>query len=143
VPYEIVRYQRQPTCARRRVARDPSARKIARDHRQRQHHRRVGAIAEYIIDTYGNGRLIRRQDAGAAAYTYWLHYAKLGAAAVAAEIVVHADSERPPALLASLVRKVSNQALTTLVIRSSSSTWLLEGELGKSDGSRRYLPISR
>ena len=96
VPYEIVRYQRQPDMrAPNGAARHSSARQIARHHRQRQHHR--GVRRDRRIH---HRHLWQRppdpaaEHAGAAA----LHLLaalcrRLGDVAAAAETAVHADAE--------------------------------------------------
>ncbi|MBS0378014.1 MAG: glutathione S-transferase [Proteobacteria bacterium] len=79
VPYQIERYQRDPKTwlappELRRVhplGRSPVI--TDGEHTVAE----SGAITEYVIDTYGNGRL--RPAAGTPArlkYTYWLHYAE-------------------------------------------------------------------
>ncbi len=141
VPYEIVRYQRQPDMhAPRRAARDPSARKIARHHRQRQHHRGVRR------DRRIHHRYLRRGPPDPAAqtperlrYTYWLHYAEGSAMPpLLLKLLFTLMPKRAPALLRPLVRKVSNQALTTLVnpqLKQHMAFW--ESELGKKPMVRR------
>src|SRR5579884_679427 len=78
VPYEIVRYQRQPDMrapkelrAIHPLGKSPvitdNGNTIAES----------GAILEYLIGTYGNGRLIPPADTPQRLrYTYWLHYAE-------------------------------------------------------------------
>src|SRR5881394_2625015 len=103
VPYEIVRYQRQPDMrapkelrAIHPLGKSPvitdNGNTIAES----------GAIAEYIVNTYGNGRLI--------------------------------PPANTPDRLRPLVRKVCNQALTTLVnpqLKQHMDYW--DSELGKSE----------
>ena len=73
-----------------------------------------GAIAEYIIDTYGEGRLIPPpKTPERLRYTYWLHYAEGSAMSpLLLKLLFTLMPKRAPALLRPLVRKVSNQALT-------------------------------
>ena len=78
VPYEIVRYQRQPDMRAPRelraihpLGKSPviidDGNTIAES----------GAIVEYLIGTYGNGRLIPPPNTPERLrYTYWLHYAE-------------------------------------------------------------------
>jgi glutathione S-transferase len=78
VPYEIVRYQRQPDMrapkelrAIHPLGKSPvitdNGNTIAES----------GAICEYLIGTYGNGRLIPPANTPERLrYTYWLHYAE-------------------------------------------------------------------
>src|SRR6185312_4984629 len=103
VPYEIVRYERQPSLlapkelrAIHPLGKSPvitdNGNTIAES----------GAIIEYLVETYGNGRLIPPPNA--------------------------------PALLRPLVRKVSSQALTTVVnpqLKQHMNFW--EAELSKSE----------
>ena len=96
----------------------------------------MGAIAEYIIDTYGDGRLIPPpKTPERLRYTYWLHYAEGSAMPpLLLKLLFTLMPKRAPALLRPLVRKVANQALTTLVnpqLKQHMAFW--EGELGKSE----------
>jgi glutathione S-transferase len=95
-----------------------------------------GAIIEYLIATYGNGRLIPAPNTPERLrYTYWLHYAEGSAMQpLLLKLLFTLMPKRAPALLRPLVRKVSNQALTTLVnpqLKQHMDYW--EGELGKSE----------
>ena len=118
VPYEIVRYQRQPDMrapkelrAIHPLGKSPvitdNGNTIAES----------GAIAEYIIATYGKGRLIPAENTPERLrYTYWLHYAEGSAMSpLLLKLLFTLMPRRTPALLRPLVRKVCNQALTTLV----------------------------
>ncbi|MBV8495548.1 MAG: glutathione S-transferase [Gammaproteobacteria bacterium] len=69
-----------------------------------------GAIIEYLLDAYGNGRL--RPTAGSEArlrYTYWLHYAEGSAMPpLLLKLVFQRMPKAPlPALLRPLVRKIA------------------------------------
>ena len=95
-----------------------------------------GAIVEYLVERYGNGRLI--PPAGTPErlrYTYWLHYAEGSAMSpLLLKLLFTLMPKRAPALLRPLVRKVSNTALTTLVnpqLKQHMDYW--EGELAKSE----------
>jgi glutathione S-transferase len=119
VPYEIVRYQRQPDMrapAELRAIHPLGKSPVVTDNDNTI--AESGAIVEYLIDTYGNGRLIPPPNTPQRLrYTYWLHYA-----------------EGSAMLLRPLVRKVSNQALTTLVnpqLKQHMAFW--EGELAKNE----------
>jgi glutathione S-transferase len=82
-----------------------------------------GAIIEYLIDRYGNGRL-RPPPASAerVRYTYWLHYAE--------------GSAMPPLLLklvrpiVSAVARRTQQSFIDPQLKTHIDYW--EGELGKS-----------
>lgn len=95
-----------------------------------------GAIAEYLVGTYGNGQLIPPPDTPERLrYTYWLHYAEGSAMPpLLLKLLFTLMPRRAPALLRPLVRKVSNQALTALVnpqLKQHMAFW--ESELGKSE----------
>ena len=137
LPYEIVLYQRQ---ADMRAPKDLRAihplgkspvitdggKTIAES----------GAIVEYIVGTYGDGRLIPAPDTPERLrYTYWLHYAEGSAMPLLLlKLLFNIMPKRAPALLRPVVRKVSSQALTTLVnpqLKQHMSFW--ESELTKNE----------
>ena len=136
VPYEIVRYQRQPNmrAPAELVAVHPLGKSpVITD--QGNTIAESGAIIEYIIDTYGEGRLIPpAKTPERLRYTYWLHYAEGSAMPpLFLKLLFTLMPKRAPALLRPLVRKVSNQALTSLVnplLKQHMAFW--ETELEKS-----------
>lgn len=95
----------------------------------------TGAIVDYLIQTYGQGRLRaapgtedgRRQ-------TYWLHYAEGSAMPpLLLKLVFSQLPRRAPALLRPLVKGVANKALAGFVdpqLRTHAAFW--EGELARS-----------
>ena len=94
-----------------------------------------GAILEYLIERYGNGRL--RPAAGSAErlrYTYWLHYAEGSAMPPLLLKLVFTRLPRPvPALIRPIVRAVARRAQESFVdpqLRTHVEFW--EGELEKS-----------
>src|ERR1043165_2357279 len=118
VPYEIVRYQRQPDMrapielrAIHPLGKSPvvtdNGNTIAES----------GAIAEYIIDTYGEGRLIPPpRTPERLAWTYWLHYAEGSAMPpLLLKLIFGGMPDRAPALMRPLVRGIANQALKSFV----------------------------
>ena len=137
LPYEIVRYQRQPDMrapAELRAVHPLGKSPVITDNGNTI--AESGAIAEYIIDTYGDGRLIPPpKTPQRLRYTYWLHYAEGSAMPpLLLKLLFTLMPKRAPALLRPLVRKVANQALTTLVnpqLKQHMAFW--EGELGKSE----------
>lgn len=136
VPYEIIRYERQPNMlapkelrAIHPLGKSPvitdGGNTIAES----------GAIIEYVVATYGEGRLIPPPNTpDRLRYTYWLHYAEGSAMPpLLLKLLFGMMPKRAPALLRPLVRKVSSQALTTLVnpqLKQHMGFW--EGELQKS-----------
>ena len=94
-----------------------------------------GAIVEYLIDRYGNGRL--RPPPGSAEhlrYTYWLHYAEGSAMPLLLLKLVFLRLPRPvPVLLRPIVRSVAQRAQQRLIdpqLRTHIDYW--ESELGRS-----------
>ena len=77
----------------------------------------TGAIIEYVIDTYGQGRLI--PPAGTPErlrWTYWLHYAEGSAMTpLLLKLVFTALPTRAPGLLKGLVKAVAAKAQTGFV----------------------------
>jgi glutathione S-transferase len=136
-PYDIVRYQRQSTMlappelrAIHPLGKSPvitdNGSTIAES----------GAIIEYIIDTYGEGRLIPPpRTPQRLRYTYWLHYAEGSAMPpLLLKLLFTLMPKRAPALLRPLVRKVANQVLIALVnpqLKQHMAFW--ESELSASE----------
>jgi glutathione S-transferase len=136
VPYEIVRYQRQADmrAPKELVKIHPLGKSpvITDDGNTIAE---SGAIVEYIVGSYGNGRLIPAPDTPERLrYTYWLHYAEGSAMPLLLlKLLFNIMPKRAPALLRPVVRKVSSQALTTLVnpqLKQHMNFW--ESELTKS-----------
>ena len=137
VPYEIVRYQRQHDMRAPKELRaiHPLGKSpVVTDNGNTI--AESGAIVDYLTQTYGDGRLIPRPSTPERLrYTYWLHYAEGSAMSpLLLKLLFTLMPKRAPALLRPLVRKVSNQALSTLVIpqlKQHMAYW--ESELGKSE----------
>jgi glutathione S-transferase len=94
-----------------------------------------GAILEYLIERYGNGRL--RPAAGSAErlrYTYWLHYAEGSAMPPLLLKLVFTRLPGPvPALIRPVVRAVARRVQQTFIdpqLKTHIDFW--ESELGKS-----------
>jgi len=94
-----------------------------------------GAILEYLIERYGNGRL--RPPAGSPErlrYTYWLHYAEGSAMPPLLLKLVFIRLPRPvPPLIRPIVRAVARRAQERLIdpqLRTHIDFW--EGELQKA-----------
>lgn len=137
VAYEMVRYQREPDMrapkelrAIHPLGKSPvitdNGNTIAES----------GAILEYLVDTYGDGRLIPpAKTAERLRYVYWLHYAEGSAMPpLLMKLLFTLMPRRAPALLRPLVRKVCSQALTTLInpqLKQHMAYW--EDELSKSE----------
>ena len=137
VPYEIVRYQRQPDMRAPKELRaiHPLGKSpVITDNGNTV--AESGAIVEYLIDTYGNGRLIPPpKTPERLRYTYWLHYAEGSAMLpLLLKLLFTVMPKRAPALLRPLVRKVSSQVLAAFVnpqLKEHMAFW--ENELGKSE----------
>jgi glutathione S-transferase len=94
-----------------------------------------GAILEYLIDRYGNGRLRPPpESAERLRYTYWLHYAEGSAMPPLLLKLVFLRLPRPvPALIRPIVRAVAQRVQQGLIdpqLRTHIDYW--EGELGRS-----------
>jgi glutathione S-transferase len=96
----------------------------------------TGAIIDYIIDTYGQGRLI--PPAGSAErlrYTYWLHYAEGSAMTpLLLKLVFTALPARAPGLLRGLVKTIAAKAQAGFVdpqLKSHIDYW--DAELSKAE----------
>jgi glutathione S-transferase len=95
-----------------------------------------GAIIEYLIDTYGNGRL-RPADGTPERrrYTYWLHYAKGSAMTpLLLKLIFQRMPRGPmPFPIRPVVKAVSRRAQETYIdpqLKAHAAYW--ENELGKS-----------
>jgi glutathione S-transferase len=95
-----------------------------------------GAIIEYIIETYGNGRLIPPpKTAERLRYTYWLHYAEGSAMLpLLLKLIFSMLPRRAPVLMRPVMKAVSKQLVAALAdprIKQQAEYW--EAELGKSE----------
>ncbi|HWU15104.1 MAG TPA: glutathione S-transferase [Caulobacter sp.] len=96
----------------------------------------TGAIVEYIVETYGQGRLV--PPAGSPErlrWTYWLHYAEGSAMTpLLLKLVFTALPARAPGLLKGLVKTIAAKAQTGFVdpqLKSHIDYW--EAELARSE----------
>lgn len=137
VPYEIVRYQRQPSMlapkelrAIHPLGKSPvitdNGNTIAES----------GAIVEYIVETYGNGRLIPPPGTPERLrYTYWLHYAEGSAMPLLVQkLLFTVIPKRAPALMRPMMNMAFGKVLATVVdpqLRQHIGFW--ESELSKSE----------
>ena len=137
LPYEIVRYERDPKSqlapAALRAIHPLGKSPVITDGAVTV--AETGAIIAYLIETHGQGRLT--PPAGSAErrrYTYWLHYAEGSAMTpLLLKLVFTALPLRAPWLLRGLVRAVSAAALKGFVdpqVASHVAFW--EAELAKS-----------
>jgi glutathione S-transferase len=135
--YQVVRYQRDPHT----LLAPPDLRRIHPLGKSPaltdggQTLAESGAIVEYLIGRYGDGRL--RPPEGSAErlrYTYWLHYAEGSAMPLLLLKLVFLRLPRPvPALIRPIVRAVARRAQHSLIdpqLKTHIDFW--EGELGKS-----------
>jgi glutathione S-transferase len=136
VPYEIVRYQRQPDMlappelrAVHPLGKSPvitdDGNTIAES----------GAIIDYIIETYGEGRLIPPpKTPERLRYTYWLHYAEGSAMPpLLLKLLFTMIPQRAPALVRPLVQKITTPVLETFIdpqLQQHIAFW--ESELSRS-----------
>ncbi len=118
--YEVVRYERDPATMRapatlravHPLGKSPVVtdgdRVIAES----------GAIVEYLVDTYGQGRLAPAAGSPERLrYTYWLHYAEGSAMPpLLLKLIFDRMPSGAPALLRPLVRLVAGKALSSFVM---------------------------
>ena len=137
VPYEIVRYQRQPDMRAPKELREihplgkspvitDNGNTIAES----------GAIVEYLIGTYGNGRLIPPPNTPARLrYTYWLHYAEGSAMTpLLLKLVFMRMPLSAPMLLRGIVKNIAKQGEARVAdpgIKMHVDYW--DAELAKSE----------
>jgi len=137
VPYEIVRYQRLPTMqAPRELAVIHPLGKSPVITDRGNTIAESGAIIEYLVGNYGEGRLIPPPNTPERLrYTYWLHYAEGSAMPpLLLKLVFSMMPRRAPLLLRPVVNKIAGQALATLVepqLKQHMAFW--ETELNKSE----------
>ena len=135
--YEIVRYQRLPDMrapAELRAIHPLGKSPVIIDNGNTI--AESGAIIEYLVETYGQGRLIPPpKTPERLRYTYWMHYAEGSAMPpLLLKLLFTVMPKRAPALLRPVVRKVSTQVLTALVnpqLKQHMDFW--EAELSKSE----------
>jgi len=94
----------------------------------------TGAIVEYLVDTYGQGRLVPAAGTPERLrWTYWLHYAEGSAMTpLLLKLVFTALPARAPGLLKGLVKAVAAKAQSGFVdpqLKSHIDYW--EAELAK------------
>lgn len=137
VPYEIVRYNRQPNMlappelrAIHPLGKSPvitdNGNTIAES----------GAIVDYLVNTYGGGRLIPPDNTPERLrFTYWLHYAEGSAMPpLLLKLIFLMLPKRAPLLMRPLVNAIAAKAQATLVdpqLKSHMAFW--EGELSRSE----------
>lgn len=137
VPYEMIRYNRQPNMlappelrAIHPLGKSPvitdNGNTIAES----------GAIIEYLVRIYGNGRLIPADNTPERLrFTYWLHYAEGSAMPpLLLKLIFMMLPKRAPLLMRPVVNAIAAKALNTLVdpqLKQHMAFW--EGELAKSD----------
>lgn len=95
-----------------------------------------GAIVEYLVETYGNGRLMPPpKTPERLRYTYWLHYAEGSAMMpLVQKLVFSVLPGRAPVLVRPMFKFVMAQLLKNLVdptLKRHMAFW--EGELQKSE----------
>ena len=96
----------------------------------------TGAIVEYLLETYGQGRLIPAAGTPERLrYTYWLHYAEGSAMTpLLLKLVFTALPARAPGLLRGLVKAIAAKAQSGFVdpqLKTHIDYW--EAELAKAE----------
>jgi glutathione S-transferase len=137
VPYEIIRYQRQPDMrapptlrAVHPLGKSPvitdEGRTIAES----------GAIAEYLVEHYGEGRMAPERGSDERfRYTYWLHYAEGSLMPLLfLKLVFGVIAQRPmPFIIKPVVRGLTSKVDEGLIAPQLELHYqFVEDELGKS-----------
>jgi glutathione S-transferase len=96
----------------------------------------TGAIVEYLVETYGQGRLVPAAGTPERLrWTYWLHYAEGSAMSpLLLKLVFTALPDRAPGLLKGLVKTIAAKAQSGFVdpqLKSHIDYW--EAELAKAE----------
>jgi len=139
VPYQIVRYQRQPDMrapAELRAIHPLGKSPVITDNGNTI--AESGAIAEYLIAAYGNGRLIPPQNTPERLrYTYWLHYAEGSAMPpLLLKLLFTLMPKRAPALL----RPFGAQSFQSGAVHlGQSAAQAAHGVLGSRTGKKRMV----
>lgn len=137
VPYEIVRYQRQPNMLappELRAVHPLGKSPVVTDNGHTI--AESGAIIEYITGAYGDGWLLPPPGTPERLrYTYWLHYAEGSAMQpLLLKLIFSMMPKRAPLLMRPLVNAISTKALATMVtpqLRTHMAFW--ESELSKNE----------
>jgi glutathione S-transferase len=137
VPYEVKRYQREPSMqapASLRAVHPLGKSPVITDGGRTL--AESGAILEYLVDTYGNGRF--RPAAGTPEkihYTYFLHYAEGSLMPLLLmKLIFSRIPSRLPFFMKPVGRAIAKGANTTLLDPQIGSHFMfLEGELGKRE----------
>jgi glutathione S-transferase len=138
VPYEVKRYERDPATMlappELRAIHPLGKSPVITDGDKTL--AETGAIVEYLVETYGQGRLI--PPAGTPErlrYTYWLHYAEGSAMPpLLLKLVFTALPARAPSLLKGLVKAIAAKAQSGFVdpqLKSHIDYW--DAELAKAE----------
>jgi glutathione S-transferase len=137
VPYEIVRYQRDPKTmlapeALKRIHPLGKSPVITEDG---QTIAETGAIIEYVLSRYGEGRLMPARDTpDHLRYVYWLHYAEGSAMPPLLLKLIFGQiaKQRAPFFVRPILKQISSRVQQLLVdpqLSTHISFW--ESELGK------------
>ncbi len=137
VPYEVKRYEREPSMqapASLRAVHPLGKSPVITDGDRTL--AESGAILEYLVDTYGNGRF--RPAAGTAEkinYTYFLHYAEGSLMPLLLmKLIFSRIPSRLPFFMKPVGRAIAKGANTTLLDPQIGSHFMfLEGELAKRE----------
>ena len=137
VPYEVKRYEREPSMQAPASLRavHPLGKSPVITHGERTL-AESGAILEYLVDTYGNGRF--RPATGTPEkinYTYFLHYAEGSLMPLLLmKLIFSRIPSRLPFFMRPVGRAIAKGANTTLLDPQIGSHFMfLESELGKRE----------
>ncbi len=135
VPYEVKRYQRQPSMQAPTSCAKSIAGQVAGHHRRRQGAGRIGAILEYLSETYGGGKFTRRPARRAAAVHYFMHYAEGSLMPLLfMKLVFDRIPSRVPFFMRPVARAISGGANKSLLAPQLGNHFMfIEGELSRRE----------
>ena len=93
-----------------------------------------GAIVEYLVDRYGNGRLAPEAETPRLRYTYWLHYAEGSAMPpLVMQLIFNQIEEQSPFYLRAIAKMITGRVKQTYIEpQIAQNLDYLEAELKKN-----------
>jgi glutathione S-transferase len=94
-----------------------------------------GAIMEYLVNKYGNGRLKPADEKNALRYTYWLHYAEGSAMPILLLTLIFNKIETAPMpfFIKPIAKTISANVRKAFINPNTKTHFdFMEGELGKN-----------
>ena len=74
-----------------------------------------GAVIEYLVQAYGKGRLVPKDEEDRLRYTYWLHFAEGSAMSPLLMKLIFDRVRRAPLLVRPVANAIANQVMSSFV----------------------------